>query len=114
MTQKDDEDFENSTNCWICDNNYVDDDVQVRDHCYIRGKYRNSPHRDRNIKVKFNHEISIAFYNLKDYESHTIIQELGKFNFKINVIPNGLQKHLSFNINNKHDSFQFLRSSLDR
>ena len=42
------------------------------------------------------------------------MQELGKFNFKINI-PNGLEKYLSLNINNKLifiDSFQFLSSSL--
>ena len=44
------------------------------------------------------------------------MQELGKFNFKINVIPNGLEMYMSFSINNKLsfiDSFQFLSSSLD-
>ena len=44
------------------------------------------------------------------------MQELGKFNLKIIVIPNGLQKCVSFNINNKLcfiDGFQFLSSSLD-
>ena len=43
------------------------------------------------------------------------MQEIGKFNFKINVVPNGLEKYMSFNINNKitfTDSFQFLSSSL--
>ena len=44
------------------------------------------------------------------------MQELCKFSLKINVIPNGLGKHMSFTINNKLsfiDSFQFLSSSLD-
>ena len=44
------------------------------------------------------------------------MQELGKLNLKINVIPNGLEKYMSFSINNKVsfiDSFQFLSSSLD-
>ena len=44
------------------------------------------------------------------------MQELGKFNLKINVIPNGLEKYMSFSINNKlifFGSFQFLRFSLD-
>ena len=45
------------------------------------------------------------------------MQELGKFNLKINVIANGLENYTSFTINNKLnviDSFQFLSSSLDR
>ena len=44
------------------------------------------------------------------------MQELGKFNFKINVISNGLEKYMNFSINNKLsfiDSFQFLSYSLD-
>ena len=41
---------------------------------------------------------------------------LGNFNLEINVIPNGLEKYLSFSINNKLlfiDSFQFLSYSLN-
>ena len=44
------------------------------------------------------------------------MQELGKINFKIYIIPNRLEKKMSFNINNKLiflDSFQFLSFSLD-
>ena len=52
MTKKDDENFENSTKCWICDNVCIDDDVKVRDHCHITGKYRGSAYRDCNIIVK--------------------------------------------------------------
>ena len=68
------------------------------------------------MDVKLNHKIPAVFHNLKNYDSHLIMQELGKFNLKINVIPNGLEKYVSFSINNKLsfiDSFQFLSSSLD-
>ena len=44
------------------------------------------------------------------------MQELGEFSFKINVLPNGLERYMSFSINNNLifiDSFQFLSSSLD-
>ena len=46
MTKEDNEDFEKSTKCWVCDKDYIDDDVKVRDHCHITGKYRGSAHRD--------------------------------------------------------------------
>ena len=39
MNKKDNEDFENLTKCWICDNEYVDGDAKVRDHCHVTGKY---------------------------------------------------------------------------
>ena len=44
------------------------------------------------------------------------MQKLGKFNFKINVMPDILEKYMSFSINSKLvfiDSFRFLSSSLD-
>ena len=44
------------------------------------------------------------------------MQDLGKFNLKINVRSNGLEKCMSFSINYKLsfiDSFQFLSFSLD-
>ena len=80
------------------------------------GKYRGPAHIDCNINLKLNHKIPIVFHNLKNYDSHLIMQELDKFNLKLNVIPNGLEKYMSFSINNKLsfiDSFQFLSSSLD-
>ena len=110
MTKKDNEHFENSIKCWICDNAYVDSDVKVRDHCHIIGKYRGPVRRDCNIKVKLNHKIHIVFHNLKNYGLHLIIQELGRFNFKINVIANGLENYMIFDINDKlvfNESFQF-------
>ena len=44
------------------------------------------------------------------------MQELGKFNLKINIIPNGLEKYMRFTISEKLvfiDCFQFLSCSLD-
>ena len=116
MTKKDNEDFENSTKCWICDNDYIDNDIKVRDSCHIIGKYRGFVHRDCNINVKLNHRTLVVFYNLKNYDLHLIMQEIGKFNLQIKVIPNRLEKYMSFSINNKLnfiDSSQLLSSSLD-
>ena len=94
----------------------VNGDVKVRDRCHITRKYRGSTDRDFNIRVKLNHKVPVVFHNLRKYDSHLNMQELGKFNLKINIIPNGLKKYMSFSINNKLsfiDSFQFLSSSLD-
>ena len=65
MTKEGNEDFENSTKCWICYNDYIDADVKVRDHRHITGKYRVSAQRDFNIYVKLNHEIPLVFQYLK-------------------------------------------------
>ena len=67
----------------------------------MTGKYSGSAHSDYNISLKLNHKISVIFHNLKKYDFHLIMQELGKLIFKINVIPIGLEKYMSFTINNK-------------
>ena len=58
----------------------------------------------------------MAFHNLKNYDSHLIVQELGEFNLIIKVILNELEKYLSFTINNELsfiNSSEFLSSSSD-
>ena len=90
--------------------------IKVRNHCHITRKYRCSAYRDCNMNVELIHKIPIEFHNLKNYDPHLIMQELGKFNFKINVTLNVLKRYMSFNINNKLifiDSFSFLSSPLN-
>ena len=79
----------------VCDNSYVDGDVKVKDHCHITGKHRGSVYRDCNINVQLNKKIPVVFQNLKNYDFHLIMQEPDKFNLKIKVIPNGLEKYMS-------------------
>ena len=49
------------------------DDVKVKDHCPITGKYRGSARRDCNINIKLNHKILIVLHNLKNYDLHFIM-----------------------------------------
>ena len=116
MTEEDNEDFENSTKCWICDNDYTDSSVKVRDHCHITGKYTGSAYRDCNINLKLNHKIPAIFHNPKTYDLHIIMQELGKFSLK-KMFYHMDQKNISASVLNNNlsfiDNFQFLSSSLD-
>ena len=60
-------------------------------------------------------KVPVIFHDLKDYDSHLIIQVIGKFDVKVNAIPNGLEKSMTFAINNNLvfiDSMQFMNSSL--
>ena len=109
---------------------YKKDDVSVRDHCHITGKYRGSAHQNCNLKLQISAEkikIPVIFYNLKGYDSHFIIQQLGKLikegeqegqkPISINVIPQNTEKYMAFYINNHLsfiDSFQFMSSSLQK
>ena len=40
--KEDNENCINITKCWICDDDYVDNDVKVWDYCHITGKYGGS------------------------------------------------------------------------
>ena len=60
----------------------------------------------------------MIFHNLKGYDSHVIFKELREFNgLKISVIPNGLERYMSFTFNKNLifiDSMLFINSSLDK
>ena len=66
IAKKGNEDSKNSNKCWICDDDYIDNDVKIRDHCHITGKYRGSAYRGCNINVKLNRKMSVVFYNQKN------------------------------------------------
>ena len=78
ITKEDDKDLKKSTMCWISSNDYVDNDVRVRDHCHVTKKYRCSAHIDWNINLKLNLKIPIIFHNLKNYDSHLIMKKIGQ------------------------------------
>ena len=53
--------------CHICDKEYTDKDMRVRDHCHITGKFRGSAHQECNLKLRIKPEdikIPIIFHNL--------------------------------------------------
>ena len=98
MTNKDDEDFENSTKCWICKKEYEKGKVKVKDHYHITGKYKVSPHQECNLNLSLIKKIPVVFPNFQNYYSHIIFQEIGKSDFKINFIPKTIKKNMSCNI----------------
>ena len=134
MTEVDEKEFKKATTCHICDKKYTEKDIRVRDHCHITGKYRGSAHQECNLKLRINPEeikIPVIFHNLRGYDSHFIMQEIGaivkKHAYKnkngeekqmnINAIPNNMEKYMAFMLGNHLtfiDSFQFMSSSLDK
>ena len=45
------------------------------------------------INLHLTHKILVTFYNLKNYDSHHIVQGSGEFGLKINVKLSGLEKY---------------------
>ena len=116
MTVNEEEEFERSNICWIC-NKLIENDDKVRDHFHITGKYRSAAHRSCNINLKVSKKLVVIFHNLKGYDSYLIIKELNKFNSSLSVIPNGLEKYMSLSLGKNMifiDSMLFLNSSLDK
>ena len=113
---EEEEKFQLSNSCWICFKSFDVGDEKVRDHCHITGKYRGASHFSFNANFKLSKKVPVTFHNLRDYDSHLIIKEIGKFDVKVSVIPNGLEKYMAFTINKNVvfiDSMQFMNSSLD-
>ena len=75
--------------------------MMLRDHCQSLENTKGSAHRDCNVTLKLNQEIPLVLDSLKNYDFHLIMQEIGKYNLKIGVIPNRLEKYMSITINNK-------------
>ena len=87
----------------------------MRDHCHVTRKYRGSAHTDCNLSYRLTNKIYVIFHNLRGYDSHLIMQEIGKFNKDINVIPNNMKKYMAFMIDRNLmfiNSFQFMNQSL--
>ena len=117
ITAEEEMKFKQADECHICRKKYDPTDVRVRDHCHINGKYRGSAHQKCNINYKLTEKIPVIFHNLCGYDSHFIMQEIGKFKRKINVIPNNMERYMSFMLGERLvflDSFRFMSNSLEK
>ena len=134
MTKENEEEFKKAEECYICNKKYTNQDIRVRDHCHITGKYRGSAHQECNLQLRLNPDklkIPVIFHNLRGYDSHFIMQEIEhivkdyeytnkdgkKCQMNINAIPNNMEKYLAFMLGNHLtfiDSFQFMGSSLEK
>ena len=117
MSEEEEYLFQQSNSCWICKKRIDNNDEKVRDHCHITGKLTGAAHWDCNINFQLTKRILVIFHNLKGYNSHLVFSVLHKFDAKISVIPNGLEKYMAF-FEGKDlvfiDSMQFMNSSLDK
>ena len=115
MTIEDENNYQNSQDCWIC-NKKLDKD-KVRDHCHITGKYRGAAHKKCNSELRIPKKLPIIFHNLEGYDGHLIFRELNNFkDIDIQVIPKTDERYMSIIVNSNiifFNSLQFLKGSLD-
>ena len=117
MSAEDEQRFQLSNKCWICDKLFDAGDGKVRDHCHVTGKYRGSAHRSCNVNLKLAKKVLVIFHNSRGYDRYLIMQEINKLDVKVSVIPNGLGKYMTFTINNNLffiGSMQFMNPGLNK
>ena len=96
MSEEEEHLFQQSSSCWICKKLIDNDEEKVRDHCHVTGKFRGAAHESCNLNLKLTKKVPVIFHNLRGYDSHLIFCELNKFDVKIDVIPNRLEKYMAF------------------
>ena len=115
MSTEDEENYQNSECCWICNQKIIKD--KVRDHYHITGKFRDPPHKEYNSKLRIPRKLPIIFHNLEGYDGHLIFRGFNTFkDMNIQVIPKSNERYMSITVNRNIiflDSLQFLKASLD-
>ena len=114
-SEKEEHLFQQSNSCWICKKLIDNDEEKVRDHCHVTGKFRGAAHWNCNINFQLTKKVPVIFHNLRGYDSHLIFNELDKFDVKISVLPDGLEKYMTLCLNKSLvfiDSMQFMNFSL--
>ena len=97
MTREDKINYKKATHCHICEEEIdKDEDIKVRDHCHLTGKFRGAAHSICNLKFRLPKFYPVIFHNLSGYDSHLFIKNLGKSEGKIDCIPNNEEKYISF------------------
>ncbi|KFM83282.1 hypothetical protein X975_08032, partial [Stegodyphus mimosarum] len=117
MSKEQEQEFQNAVNCHICGKVLGTDRVRDHDHLQKTNNYRGAAHSACNLNYKLSWKIPVIFHNLRCYDSHLIVQELGKLKGKrINCIANNMEKYISFSIGQLQflDSLQFLPTSLQK
>ena len=116
FTEEDEEVHKTTNLCHICKETMKPND-KVRDHCHFTGKYRGPAHSACNLAYKYKNFIPVFFHNLERYDSHILMQDLGKYKEKkLKCIPKNSEKYISFSLGHLHflDSLSFMNKSLGK
>ena len=90
---------------------------KVRGHCHFTGNYRGAAHFKCNLAFKHPKSIPVFFHNLEGYDSHLLMQHLGKYKkMRLSCIPTNSEKYISFTLGKLQflDSLNFMNESLGK
>ena len=114
--------FNNATNCYICNVPFNEQVTKIREHNHFNGKYRGAACQSCNTQEgKASKEISVFFHNGSKYDLHFIVTELMKYQDRYNnveIVPKTSEEYISITygcFNRKlifKDSYKFLQQGL--
>ena len=124
LTPEEEKTFHSTEKCHICESKLGTD--RVRDHDHLTGQYRGAAHNECNLNFRFSKEnqrkpssfhIPIILHNLRGYDSHLIMESLGKqTKGRLSCIPNNMERYISFSWGCFRfiDSCQYMNASLNQ
>src|SRR5271163_338670 len=113
LTNTQEKEFQSTKECYLCKNRFTKKNYKVRDHCHITEKFRGTACNECNLQLQNSYEIPIVVHNLRGYDSHLMMQTIGKFKRPINVIPNNMEKYTSFTIGTEIEYFDQKTNSME-
>ena len=90
---------------------------KISNHCYTTGKFRRATHWICNVNLKITKKVFLIFHGWKGYDNHIIMNKIDKFDVKVDVIRNEIEKSMAFTINKNSvflDSIQLTKTSLEK
>lgn len=121
FTDENKNEFDNAINCHICMEPLNED--RVKNHDHINGLYLGASHNKCNLEFRYKRNIftnefiiPVIFHNLRSYDSHLFLKDIGRLKPNITVIANNMERYVSFSIDQFRfiDSLQFLNESLEK
>ena len=58
--EEEEERFQSSNSCWICDKLFDVGDDKIKDYCHITGQYRDAVHWSYNINLELTMKIPVS------------------------------------------------------
>ncbi|XP_066902574.1 uncharacterized protein [Halyomorpha halys] len=119
ISSSEEEDWDKAETCYLCKQQFKENNEKVRDHCHLTGTYLGPSCNNCNLKRVNPSFIPVIMHNLSNYDAHFIVKELGGVPGRVEVIPSNEEKYISFT---KHvgqmklrfiDSYRFMAHSLD-
>ena len=99
-----------------CNKLFTEEDKKVRSNDHITGKHRDCTYSNCNNYLRLTKDVPVIIRNLNGYNRYLIMQEISNFDVEIRVIPNGLEKCVTFTIDKNLvfiNIMQFVKSSLE-